>query len=605
MPTKIAIAQTSTVNVDVERSVLDSAYNERLSALAAKCDELGLVDQAETTRTWFVRRLPDRMYFFVPPESDPLLPPDDADRNVKFWYQHMLKIREEHAASLFALAAEIAEDDSAQAFQLLHEVLRENPGHEPARKALGYRRSGEGLWLRDQRRVRANPAPRDHDLFGWKRREYWKVSSRHFSIDCSGNDAASREAGLKLAEMADRWYIVWRQLFFDYWNRGQSVKKWIEGQSSDSGSHHNFEVVLFKDRAHYLTSLSSVTGIEISSGYYDDRLKRSFFYVDEVDSHDTWIHELTHQWFQETIPTRPKPAENSATWVMEGVAMFMESLKDHGTYITIGGSDATRLQYARLRFNRDQFFLPMETVDQMGREQFQNHAEVRSLYSQVAGVCHHIMLSDARFAFIELLKSIYGRRDTRQTTPDFLGSLKILDDNYQAWLLPVDSKILGQLTPNNNIAFSLPSSELNDADLKNLSRFVSLEWLELSKNPISDSAIVHLKDMTQLRQLFLDSTLITDAGAAQLAELLSLEQIDLAATAITDAGIAALCRLPNLRVLMVAKTKISDEGLKLLSDHPNLSVLDVRATNVTPTGIELLRQKKPAIDLHHTTQNSP
>ena len=430
--------EAAVLGLPPDREAIEAQFRDRLEKIASKCDELGLIEEAAITRQWPVDRFNDRHYFFVPPSRDALRPDSSADKNLQYWYEHFLGARSEYADHLFELAKIAAGTDDARAFRLLHEVLHENPDHLAARAALGYEQH-DGEWLRDRAKIRSNKATRDQKLFGWKRRTYWTVHSPHFRIDC----AADREVGEELVRNAERWYSVWRQLFFNYWNRGQSVRNWIDGKSSDTGSRHKFEIVLFRDRQQYLAGLSSVEGIEISTGYYDDQQRKSFFYVDgnSAESIDTWQHELTHQWFQETIPSRDSPSEDAYAWVLEGIAMYMESLEDRQTFFSVGGVDATRLQYARLRFNRDGFFVPLESANQLGRKALQQHADVRQIYSQSAGVCHYLMSGEQRDSFIAFLKSFYEKRGGKPSLKEHLGEMVSLDRAYQTWLLPLEKEV--------------------------------------------------------------------------------------------------------------------------------------------------------------------
>ncbi len=578
-----------------ERSEIDAEFHQRLQDLAARCEILGLEEQAAITRNWFIVRRPDLLYLFVPPETDHPKPPESTDRNVQYWHRHFCEARIEQSERLFQLAGKVAQGGNfSEAFRLLHEVLHEHPGHQNARAALGYKQSADGLWLRDFKQIRSSEASRDQQPFGWKRRTYWKVQSRHFSIDCAGD----HESGEALAAQAERWYTVWRQLFFDYWDRGHNVKNWIDGKSSDSGSSHQFDVVLFKDRDQYLAELASVPGIEISTGYYNDQQRKSFFYQAE-NAIDTWRHELTHQWFQETIPTKNSPSENSSAWVIEGIAMFMESMRESDSVVTVGGIDATRLQFARLRFHRDEFFLPLEAADQLGREALQQHADVRQIYSQSAGVCHHLMLNEKREDFIHFLKSLYSRRGPERKLSDFVGELHELDKSYREWLFPVDRNTIREIQPLGQVALSFPKSGVGEVELAAIGQCHTLEWLELSQNPIHDAALAHLKPLTSLQQLFLDSTPLSDVGIRELAAIKSLNQLDLSATGITDAGLSDLAELPGLEVLWLAKTRITDVGLLRLAISPNLQILDIRATEVTQSGIDQLKQLKPHLEIYH------
>lgn len=581
---------------EVDRAKIDSAFNKDLEVIAAKCDEIGkLAQQAEITREWASanQRLPDRLYFFIPPENDQLEPNEEADANVKFWYRRFRNLRNDYSDQLFEIVKQLAENQQDRdAFVLLHEVLYQNPDHESARKALGYKKDSMGRWYRDRARIRATKANHAQKQFRWRAGSYWKIRSPHFSIDCAGD----QEAGKRLAENAERWYLVWRQLFFDYWNRGQTVKNWIDGKSADTGSKHQFEIVLFRDRAQYLHDLSTVPGIEISAGYYNDAEQLSFFYLDN-NIESTWRHELTHQWFQETIPTVDSPSEESHAWALEGIAMFMESMQEQGSLVTIGGIDALRLQYARLRFNREGFFKPIQAVSEMGREQLQQDPDVRKIYSQSAGLSHMLMLEpEQRDHFVQFLKKLYTKGADKAPLDEYVGDLAELDRQYRDWLVPVNLQTFDAVNSECR-ALSLPKSGINAAQMEVIGQLEQLEWLELSQNPIDDQGLLSLKNSSQLQELFLDSTGVTDKGLQSIVHSKHLTQLDLSATKVSDSGMDDLAKILSLQALWLAKTDVSDTGIQKLAALSNLQFIDLRATKVTDAGVRTLQQALPDLQI--------
>jgi len=571
------------------RSAIDAQFVRELEQIAQKCDELNLVDEARFTRAWPVSRLDDRIYCFVPPPVDPHAPGEEAGQIQKFWYQKFREVRGEYADQLWELASRQAETQPAQAFVLLHEILRENPDHEPARRALGYDLTNDG-WRQDRAKIRSRKSNRDHTELGWKRRTFWQTDSPHFRIYATAEPARAEE----LAEAAERWYTSWRQLFFHFWHRGQNVSNWIRGASSDTGSSHKFTIVLFRNREQYLHDLASVSGIEVSSGFYSSEKETSFFYVaDTPHTVDTWKHELTHQWFQETIPSRDVNETESGLWLIEGIAMFMESLREQGAVTTVGGVDAQRLQFARLRFHRERFYLPFQELQQLDRRELQTHPDLPRLYSQAAGVCHFLMSGPQRAGLIEFLQAFYSKHGNPDFATQVLDPIE-LDKAYRAWLLPVDVDRIARIQPHGQTGLAFPKSGLgsqpHSADaLKAIGQCRDLTWLELTHNPIDDAGFEKLRDLNQLQQLFLDSTRLTDQSCAAIGDMSQLRDLDLSATGITDAGLQELANLKELQALWLAKTNIRDSGLESLMQLTKLKLLDIRATQVTRAGIEKLQ----------------
>lgn len=89
----LADGESTAANDDYwsRREQLNQTHADRLASLAAKCEELGLEAQATVTSDWFIRRDPRRQYIFLPPESDPAQPADDAPKIVRQWYAKFLE----------------------------------------------------------------------------------------------------------------------------------------------------------------------------------------------------------------------------------------------------------------------------------------------------------------------------------------------------------------------------------------------------------------------------------------------------------------------------------------------------------------------------------
>ena len=264
------------VALSTDRTDSDGQFRDELAALAAKCDELGLKEEAALTRAWVVPRDPRRHYLFLPPAEDPARPSADAAQLVTQWYAKFSELRRQQAERLFALARQQAESgDEGAAFRLLHELLREDPNHAEARRILGYAR-GERDWRRPIRRPKLQRNRSSHPLLGWPADQYWVVDSEHFEVSTNLHARAARQ----VAEYLERVHSAWQQLFYEYWTVPGRLAARFRGEDVSLGRDRAFDVVLFKDRDDYVAQLSrSEPQIELSVGYYSQSHKTAFFYA--------------------------------------------------------------------------------------------------------------------------------------------------------------------------------------------------------------------------------------------------------------------------------------------------------------------------------------
>ena len=101
-------------------------------------------------------------------------------------------------------------------------------------------------------------------------------------------------------------------------------------------------------------------------------------------------------------------------WVIEGVAMFMESLRKEGSFYELGGFDDARMQAAQVRLLNDNFYVPLDEFCGYNSERLQSDPRVARLYSQSAGLTYFLIFyHDGRYrdALVNYLVRIYSGRD--------------------------------------------------------------------------------------------------------------------------------------------------------------------------------------------------
>jgi Leucine Rich repeat len=553
-----------------------SVYHENLRSLAAKCREGDREDLATEVENRIVVHRPDRQTIYLPPARAQRLATASSDGDAEISDEQLRFLGTEYAVKLLDLARESASGTSgATAYQLLHEALVADPDHAQIRKMLGFSLDEEHGWVQSPRavRLRAVPAKKRQELANWSKDSYQVIESMHFTIS-----SADPEAGVEAARYLERTYDVWRQVWFDYWCSAKQLREWMDGSASANASSRNHDVLLFRDHEHYQTGLSDIPGIGISTGYYVEDRRASFFYGGSPPPLDTWKHEIVHQLLQECGGIRKTVASYGHAPLVEGIAMYFESLRDYGHYATLGGFDSERLQYARLRWNRSEFHMPLEQLDSLDRDELLGlpEDEIRAVYSQSGGLTQYLFLGQEgkyRDGLIGFVKQLYQGRAKDDGLAAATAPFFQMDREYREFL-EVQVRPLADL----DLQFppeclSLGKSGLQSDDLEPLSKLKRLEWLQLSGNPIDDEGMKHVAAIGEISSLMLDGTRITDRGLETVCRIRSLTDLDLAGTRITDAGLAHLRELKQLVHVDLRDTRVTAAGVESLKkDLPDLVI---------------------------------
>lgn len=604
----IATACSSALSLRAdELSDLRARYAEQFEALADRCEHLtrtdaeaDLLEQARITRGWLAPRDPRRQYVFVPDVTPSRAARRDDAKWVPEWRRKFESLRAGYASELFQQAGRRhAAGDDAQAYRLLHEVLREDPRHAAARKMLAP--------LDLSAAIRVTRGRADEAVLEWRRGTYWHVESPHFEILTNiAGGADARAMGRRLEQL----HAVWRQLFYDYWiDDARGELSFADETAPRLTGDRRHQLVVFRERQEYVVRLGALgaAGAAQSSGYYSDALHRSFFYAGDEQAYRTWYHETTHQLFHETGRVVDDVARDGHVWLVEGVAMYMESLQPFDGYFTVGGFDARRLQYARHRRLVDRFHMPLAELARVGREQLATHENIRHLYTESCGVTHLLMDGGdgrCRRAVIETLKAIYAGRAAPDTLPRLTGvSFESLDEQYPVFLADVDDDDLAHFLPPERVTeLALPGTAVTDAGAAHLADCRNLVWLDLSGTQVTDEAVARLGELTRLERLSLRQTAITDAALSTIGRMQQLDDLNLAHTAVTDRGLLELLGLRNLTALWLEKTAVGDEGATALGRLGRLEVLDLAATKVTDAALPHVGQLRnlEALYLSHT-----
>lgn len=379
--------------------------------------------------------------------------------------------RREFSDALFDLAKRAADaGELSLAFQWATEAVRENPDHADARRVLGYERY-DGQWLTPFAKRMADAGNLWHPQYGWiaaddlsryeagerlegnrwidaetdaarhaEIEDGWQVRTDHFLVTSNH----SLEAAANLAARLERLYQVWRQLFAGFCFSDREVQELFAGERSARQRNKPFRVYYHRDKDGYADALRRrQPRIAETLGIYFDTDREAHFFAGDGEDAGTLYHEAVHQLFQETRPAARSVGSRANFWIVEGVATYFETLREHdepqtGPYYTIGQWSAGRLPTARERLLEDNYYEPLAILTQWGKDDLQRQPELARLYSQSAGLAAFIMDADGaryREPLVRYLEVVYAGRDNARTLSAITGrDYGELDAEYRAFL---------------------------------------------------------------------------------------------------------------------------------------------------------------------------
>ena len=394
-----------------------------------------------------------------PPEDSP---PDAVEWDKRFW-----QLRRQYAAAADTLARRAVRSGQASlAFDLILAAIRENPDHEGIRRILGFNKYRNG-WYTQFEIDKSRAGYVWDDKFGWVHKNQlpryqqgqrpagnawqsaeedarlhgtietgWDVETEHYTIRTNHSIEAAVALGVKL----ERLYRVWKQLFVPYFANEAQLLELFDGRNrSRRIQTPRMGIVYFRDRDDYNRALRpAFPDIAISVGIYVDTTRRAYFFAGEGQDERTLYHEATHQLFHESRPVSPLIGRNGNFWIVEGIAMYMESLRQEDGFYVLGGLDDIRMKAARYRLLHDNFYVPFQEFSGYGLAKLQHDPRIATLYSQAAGLTHFLVHYDGgryRDALVRYLDAVYAGRDTPLTLSKVTGkSFKELDAEYRKFV---------------------------------------------------------------------------------------------------------------------------------------------------------------------------
>jgi hypothetical protein len=448
-----------------QRDELVAHFTQKLSDLAAWCDERNLPDEAEQARRLAVPR--DLRQIAVPLLSGEAQPavPATADDDAKEFAVRCRDLTAAHAEALFELARQAAADEQpAVAVDLLLEAAHCDPDHAGLRKLLGYERQGD-RWRTEFELQQENQGRVWHDRYGWLPADHvaryeqgqrysggrwvdaaadsqqhatmargWKIVTEHYRVTTN----AGLEEGVALASRLERLYRAWRLVFLRFYASDAEIARVFAGERAlrSSAGH---DVDYFRTEDEYRAALRGVLPETVrTAGFYSPRDRRAYFFAAADGDISTQWHEGTHQLFSESRNAARDLGRRQNFWVIEGVACYMESLVETEGAVTLGGTDAQRYRDAQHRLLVDDFFVPLDELCEMGLDDLQRHPQIGPVYSQASGLTHFLMHYEGgryRDALARYLEAVYRGKDAPGTLAQSCGqSYEELEQQYRQFM---------------------------------------------------------------------------------------------------------------------------------------------------------------------------
>ena len=433
-------------------TLLQSDFTKAIGELAAWCEEKGLKDEAQKTRAAIRPRDPYKLYVSLPPKQvGPVPVAADASADVVEWDARLGRLKRDHANAMFDLARRAVRMQRASlAYDLVLVAIRAYPDHEGIRRLMG-QQNFKGQWCTayEVRKQRAGYVW--HERFGWilqsqvtryeQGQRYqagkwisaeedaknhrdikggWDVETEHYLIRTNH----SLEAGAALGVKFERLYRVWQQLFVRFYATEAQVAAAFEGRGRPAANEQpRLQIVYFRNKDDYVRWLRpEVPNIEVSIGFYRERTGRAYFFAGQEPDDRTLYHEATHQLFHQSRPVATDVGARCNFWIVEGIAMFMESLHEENGFFVLGGLDDIRVHASQVRLLVDNFYVPLAELTTYGMIKVQNDPRIATLYSQVAGQTHFLIFYDNgryRDALVAYLSTVYSGRDEPTTLSHF------------------------------------------------------------------------------------------------------------------------------------------------------------------------------------------
>ena len=242
-----------------------------------------------------------------------------------------------------------------------------------------------------------------------------------------------QEDGKLLGERMEHLANVWDLLFEEFTQREQAT---VSPHIKIEPAKIRHRVILYRSQREYIDNLRHIEpDIARTNGLYLAPRKTAYFFSTEAK---ILFHEGTHQILAERFFHEKSPTFRNNFWAVEGIALFMETLKIEDKHYKVGDILANRLYSAMVYRFEQNHHLPIRQLTAMGAAEIQLSEDLQPIYSQSATLVHWLMFAEAgryRGALFELLRRTYCNEATPETLSELTGlSYEELDAKYVEFL---------------------------------------------------------------------------------------------------------------------------------------------------------------------------
>lgn len=451
----------------LEAERLGLEYRKKIEALAVSCEKDGQEKEAAVIRRQIIPEAADKIFIPIFP-SEIMTPPDIENA----WETEFLEIRRTYAEELYTVAKSIAKDGRGTlAVRMAIDALHADPDNVGLRKIFGYKKVGDS-WRTDWEDRKIKGGQIDHEDFGWisknhlpryeagkrplrsswvdisddrkareKIKDGWEITSEHYTVKTNH----SIDEGVRISRQLEDFHRAWTLIFFRYFHTERELCNIVGGKGKfRSVTQH--KIVVYRDAADFRTNLlASLPPEDIAFGFYNSGSETgSFFLVDPetgdpddlVNAERTIFHESAHQLFARYCRDYKDPNVNF--WLTEAIALYLESFHIDDGYYVFGDKNDVRLQAARYRFVRKNYYIPSEKLVKLSMEEFHTFPEIPGLYSECGGYGHFLMHAEKgryRDPLIVFLQAVYSRQSTTETLSKMTGrTYPELDQAYEKFI---------------------------------------------------------------------------------------------------------------------------------------------------------------------------